>query len=367
MMNLFPAISLIFVSVTLNGLIVLSFTNDFQRQTNGYRLHRIQARMFARRMSAESSLKLRLIPESDSGNDSKSSSSDGALSRRAVLSSTWKIPAAAAGAYFYGNFLVRALPTLPIGNRVPTYPMDHELHVQAMIQTAFSAALNARSVPSTLPTRPFRVLEVGLGSEARVLRRGLYDAAFDQIQSSNRNIQRMELVGLDVHVPTNENVLNDISEKVDVLRSKVGMDIDWKVIQSSITENTPFTDEYFDVIVCCLTLCSVDDPARAIGEMQRLLRSDGGTLGYVEHVAVDPNDQKHQFLSYQQKVLDPLQQLVVDNCHLHRNTEQTLDSVLEGSHKPYRTLVRERYFVDDMWPVSCQASGVIQLVGSRKR
>jgi ubiquinone/menaquinone biosynthesis C-methylase UbiE len=351
MMNLFLVISLFYVAASLNVPAALSFTSNAPKLA-----HKIQ-----------SSLELRLLPESEYENGPTSPSCDGALSRRAVLSSTWKIPVAAAGAYFYGKYIVRALPTLPIGNRVPTYPMDHELHVQATIQTAFSAALNARSVPSTLPTRPFRVLEVGMGTEARVLRRGLYDAAFEQVRSSNRDIQRMELVGLDLHVPTNEKVLNDITQKVEKLRSTAGTDIDWKMVQSSITDKTPFSDEYFDVIFCCLTLCSVNDPAKAISEMQRLLRSDCGTLGYVEHVAVDPNDQQHQFLSHQQQVLDPLQQLVVDNCHLHRNTEQTLDTVLEWSHKPYRTLARERYYVDDMWPVSCQASGVIQLVGSRKR
>ena len=367
-MNRFRAISLSLIfSTWLNfavGVFAFSQTSPGQ---GVYGLRNAYSKSSSPMISFGSSPQMQMLPQPDRDREQMNASDDGVLSRRSVLTSSWKVPAAAVGAYFYGKLLVRAIPTLPIGNRVPTYPPDHELRVQAMLQTAFASALNARSVPSTLPTRPFRVLEVGMGTEARVLRRGLYDAAFQQIRSSNRNIQRMEVVGLDVHVPTNEKVLNDITQKIDSLQTTVGMDIDWKTIQSSITTTTPFADEYFDVIVCCLTLCSVDDPFKAIGEMQRLLRSDGGTLGYVEHVAVDPTDRDHRFLSYQQQLLDPLQQLVVDNCHLHRNTEQTLDSVLEGSHKPYRTLARERYYVDDMWPVSCQASGVIQMVGSRTR
>ena len=34
-----------------------------------------------------------------------------------------------------------------------------------------------------------------------------------------------------------------------------------------------------------------------------------------------------------QKAFDPLQQLVADNCHLHRYTEQTIDSVFQDDVK----------------------------------
>eukprot|EP00957_Ditylum_brightwellii_P030283 2293379-Ditylum_brightwellii.AAC.1 len=65
--------------------------------------------------------------------------------------------------------------------------------------------------------------------------------------------------------------------------------------------------------------------------MNRVLNSNGGTFGYVEHVAVRVDDDSknddsrprwsYEFLERQQQTLDPLQQAVADNCHLHRNTD----------------------------------------------
>jgi hypothetical protein len=99
-------------------------------------------------------------------------------------------------------------------------------------------------------------------------------------------------------------------------------------------------------------------------EMKRLLRPDGGTLGYVEHVAVDEQE-SYKFLEGQQKILDPLQQAVAHNCHLHRYTEQAIDTTFgsQQSGEPHRSserLQNERFIVDSMWPVSCQCCGVIQ-------
>jgi hypothetical protein len=90
--------------------------------------------------------------------------------------------------------------------------------------------------------------------------------------------------------------------------------------------------------------------------MKRLLRP-GGTLGYVEHVAVEP-DEPYRFLEWQQEVLNPLQQAVADNCHLHRYTPEAIQSVFTSADSS--SLQQERFLVDNMWPVSCQCCGVIQ-------
>jgi hypothetical protein len=92
--------------------------------------------------------------------------------------------------------------------------------------------------------------------------------------------------------------------------------------------------------------------------MNRLLRPDGGCFGYIEHVAVNP-DENYNFLEYQQQLLDPLQQLVAENCHLHRYSQDAIVSEF-GVGRSAVQLAEERFIVDSMWPVSCQSCGVVQ-------
>ena len=100
--------------------------------------------------------------------------------------------------------------------------------------------------------------------------------------------------------------------------------------------------------------------------MKRLLNPNGGAFGFVEHVAVDLNndDEKNlSFLEFQQKAFDPLQQAVAHNCHLHRQTENVISSVFgipESSSA--EMLEKERFLVKDMWPVSCQVRGVVKFI-----
>ena len=58
-----------------------------------------------------------------------------------------------------------------------------------------------------------------------------------------------------------------------------------KVVRAP-AEQLPFEDEAFDVAVSTLVLCGVDDQARALGELRRVLRP-GGRLIFIEHVRSD--------------------------------------------------------------------------------
>jgi SAM-dependent methyltransferase len=51
-------------------------------------------------------------------------------------------------------------------------------------------------------------------------------------------------------------------------------------------EALPFADGTFDAVVTALTLCSVQDPGRALGEIRRVLKPDG-TFRFIEHVRAD--------------------------------------------------------------------------------
>ena len=59
-------------------------------------------------------------------------------------------------------------------------------------------------------------------------------------------------------------------------------------------EALPFPDGAFDSIVMTYTLCSIDDPERALAELRRVLRPDGELL-FVEHgLAHDAGTQRWQ-------------------------------------------------------------------------
>ena len=250
-----------------------------------------------------------------------------------------KAPLGTVFAYAYGRAFYNTLQNIGI-----KHPEEHESRVKSTIATALSAA-----APPTGGT--MRVLEVGIGTDCRILRRGLYQ---DGLQSlKNKGIDEVELLGIDLR-PPDDKTLQLARRKLQDNNTPVPVHL--RVMEKSITKRLPFADGYFDAVLCCLTLCSVDDPVAAVREMHRLLRPDGGALGFVEHVAVNPDETEYAFLEQQQVFLDPWQQRLADNCHLHRYTEQTLlDNLPQAS-----LLQEERFLVNAMWPVSMQACGVFQ-------
>jgi SAM-dependent methyltransferase len=77
-------------------------------------------------------------------------------------------------------------------------------------------------------------------------------------------------------------------------------------------ERIPFPDESFDSVVSTYTLCSVDDQARVLSELRRILKP-GGRLLFLEHGrSPDPGPAKWQ------RRIEPLWKNVMGNCHLTR-------------------------------------------------
>jgi ubiquinone/menaquinone biosynthesis C-methylase UbiE len=60
----------------------------------------------------------------------------------------------------------------------------------------------------------------------------------------------------------------------------VNLDVD---LQSGDAQALDFDGESFDTVVCCLALCTIPDPAKAVREAHRVLRP-GGTFRALEHV-----------------------------------------------------------------------------------
>ncbi len=91
-----------------------------------------------------------------------------------------------------------------------------------------------------------------------------------------------------------------------------------EVVDAAI-EALPMPDASFDAVVSTLVLCSVDDLARALGEVRRVLRP-GGRFVFLEHVADEVNPRVRKW----QERLQPLWKRIAGNCHLARRTEQAI-------------------------------------------
>jgi len=328
----------------------------------------------------------------------------GSVSRRDLF---WKVPIGVGGAVAYGNLLSEAYQRVTRGDFV--YPEAHEQRVRATIETAILASIQGRNplpnsgssneeeslpfIPS-ISRRPLRILEVGIGTECRLLARGLYNPAFAAAATAAiaAGSQKIDLVGVDrgpaPSTETRDRITQQffLNNNTDV-QSTTNIDASFEYVPGNIeTGLAQYEDGYFDCILCSLLLCSVENPIAAVTEIQRLLRPDGGTFGYIEHVAVNP-DEPYKLLRVQQQVLNPLQNLLADQCNLNRYTEATIRDVF-GIHDDTTTttttmtmmeepntalapaqpinrakiITGERFLVPEMWPISCQACGVIQRI-----
>lgn len=91
-------------------------------------------------------------------------------------------------------------------------------------------------------------------------------------------------------------------------------------LHQAVAEDLPFDARRFDTVIFTYTLCSVDDPGRALREARRVLRA-GGRLLFVEHgLSPDPD------VARWQRRLTPLWRTVSGNCHLDRDVARELEA-----------------------------------------
>ena len=84
-------------------------------------------------------------------------------------------------------------------------------------------------------------------------------------------------------------------------------------------EDLPFEDDSFDTVVSTLVLCGVDDQARSLREIKRVLRP-GGRLLFLEHVRSE-----EAALARFQDRMNWLNRIVVD-CDCNRPTLTTIEA-----------------------------------------
>ncbi|MEU0721809.1 class I SAM-dependent methyltransferase [Streptomyces lavendulocolor] len=85
-------------------------------------------------------------------------------------------------------------------------------------------------------------------------------------------------------------------------------------------EILPFPNGHFDAVVCTLVLCTVQDPARALAEIRRVLTPDG-RLVFLEHVRAPGAAARAQDL------ITPLVRHLGAGCHPNRDTVASLAAV----------------------------------------
>lgn len=84
-------------------------------------------------------------------------------------------------------------------------------------------------------------------------------------------------------------------------------------------EQLPFKDQSFDAVVSTWTLCSIERVAQALGEIRRVLKTDGKFI-FIEHgLSPEARTQKWQHR------LTPLQKKLAGNCHLNRSIRTLIE------------------------------------------
>jgi ubiquinone/menaquinone biosynthesis C-methylase UbiE len=78
-------------------------------------------------------------------------------------------------------------------------------------------------------------------------------------------------------------------------------------------------DDFFDVVFVSLVCCSVNDVAATLAEIKRVLKPDGRFL-FLEHVAAEAGSVRRKW----QQRLNFLWRKIAGNCHLNRETEQSI-------------------------------------------
>lgn len=79
-------------------------------------------------------------------------------------------------------------------------------------------------------------------------------------------------------------------------------------------EKLPFPDDSFDTVVATLVFCTIPDPVKALGEIQRVSKP-GARILMFEHVKMD-----QPLMGKTQKALTPVWKRLCDGCHLNRDT-----------------------------------------------
>ena len=92
-------------------------------------------------------------------------------------------------------------------------------------------------------------------------------------------------------------------------------------VLDAVGEELPIPDDSVDSALLAYVMCSVDDPARVIAEVDRVLRP-GGRIGVLEHVVAQEGSWMRRF----QRLASPVWPLVAGGCRCDRDTRADLEA-----------------------------------------
>lgn len=147
---------------------------------------------------------------------------------------------------------------------------------------------------------------IGLGAERRRLVAGARGRVLEVGAGTGRNLALYR----DIEALT---VLEPDPAMRRRLRARTGAAVVPVDIVERGIDDSGLPGESFDTVVMCLVLCTVPDPAHALGEVRRLL-APGGEVLFLEHVA-QPGVRGHL-----QRRATPVWQRVAGGCHLDRDS-----------------------------------------------
>jgi ubiquinone/menaquinone biosynthesis C-methylase UbiE len=92
----------------------------------------------------------------------------------------------------------------------------------------------------------------------------------------------------------------------------------WKLVEAG-AEELPFEDDSFDTVVGTFVLCTIPDPARALAEIERVLKP-GGRFLFLEHVHAGEGTVLGRF----QDLIEVPHRYIAAGCYPNRRTEELL-------------------------------------------
>ena len=190
---------------------------------------------------------------------------------------------------------------------------------------------------------PVVIVEVGMGTfpNAKFYAQALTSAAA-------LNTTTLDIVGVD----PNESMVTYARDAYE--RELLGRSESSFRTVKGVAEALPFPDGSVDVVVSTLTLCSVVDQQKALSEIRRVLKPNGKFL-FWEHVLSEDNSA----LALQQTLLNPLQKLSADGCHLNRRTGINIEKVFGKGRVDVSYVTLE-----DKWVIGPTAFGIATATAS---
>lgn len=89
----------------------------------------------------------------------------------------------------------------------------------------------------------------------------------------------------------------------------------------AVGEDLPLPDDSIDSVLLAYVMCTVDDPARVMAEVDRVLRPDG-VIGVLEHVA----GHEGTWMRRLQRISSPWWPWVAGGCHCDRDTRSVMEA-----------------------------------------